>query len=182
MSSSTKLTKWLLGAAVAGLPGCQQHAIMSSNVRGDEFRPDAEPHAVQNIVAAQSASGARADATLHPVDFDAAQLNSLGQQKLDMMLSAGRGGDGIVVYLDLPASVLNPEVRSSVADYLIAHGVAASQMRLQDGPNPVTVRPAQDALQELVSQDGLPGQQGAQLNSAQAANSAGPVAPASSGH
>src|SRR4051812_25759257 len=73
-------------AAAAGTVGCNHSQPPDARVRGDQFRPAGEVRATQRFTDAQVASGARADATLHPYHFDCLDLNSLGQRKLDAML------------------------------------------------------------------------------------------------
>src|SRR4051794_18309148 len=92
----------VLGAA-SGIAGCHQPSpTADGRVRGDQFRPDGEVRATQRFADAQTAAGARADATLHPYHFDCLDLNSLGQRKLDLMLKDDDACAPIVVYLDLP--------------------------------------------------------------------------------
>jgi len=149
-----KTNGWIVGTVGAGLLAGCGHAARP-NSRAELFPPDEQPRATQNIAAAQEAAGARADATLWKQHFDAGALNALGQQKLDLMLQAGEPSQPLIVYLDLPAGGDLPQARQSVIDYLKGRGLAESQIRLADGPNPSASGSAADAtiaLQALQNQ------------------------------
>ena len=99
----------LLGAlALLGtLAGCQHDAHRDGDLRplrrNLPRRP--RPAPVDPFVQVQSAAAARADATLTADHFDArGGLNSLGRQKLDLMLRDDDASTPLLVYLDLPAT------------------------------------------------------------------------------
>lgn len=138
----------VLGAA-AGTGGCQHGSqAADARVRGDQFRPEGEVRSIQRFADAQTASGARADATLHPYHFDCLDLNSLGQHKLDAMLKDDDACAPIVVYLDLPqGDGAGYDGRlESVAVYLKDRGLQESQVKLVAGPNEGYMHPTASAL------------------------------------
>lgn len=153
-------TPWLTLAAAALLAGCQ-HSSQPVKLHGENFQPDEEAHATQNICAAQAATGARRDATLYPCHFGEHGLNALGRQKLDLMLEDDEPATPLVVYLDPSLDYSLAKAHQSVTDYLKGKGLPESQLRLQDGPNPQTRHPAAEALTQLQNLQSQ-GQQGQQ--------------------
>jgi len=141
-----KTTRWMQGAVglavIAAAVGCQNRPPQQKRF-GDEFAADGQPRSVQNVIDAQAARGARADATLRGVHFDGEQLNTLGQQKLDLMLHDAAPAEPLVVYLDVrPASDAR---RLAVVAYLRDRGLKDSQIQLEAGPNPRSTSSAADA-------------------------------------
>ena len=59
---------------------------------------------VQRIERVQNASGAREDATLEPYHFDKGEVNSLGRQKLSLMIDDDDANNPLVVYLNVPGN------------------------------------------------------------------------------
>jgi hypothetical protein len=157
--------KWigLLAAAalVALAAGCHHNDSQSSNVmlHGEDFPGDYDTRAALQIRTAQEAAGARRDATLFAVHFDESGLNSLGQQKLELMLADERPAEPLVVYLDLPSDSAADKDRQSVTAYLKDRGLADSQIALKDGPNPHTGSSAADAIEALHTLDAGPNPQ-----------------------
>ena len=151
--SNQWLFRWVAVAAVTGLAiGCNHHAPQAAKLHAEKFAPDDEPRASQNFAAAQAAAGDRADATLHASHFDAQGLNSLGRDKIDLMLRAGEAQQPLVVYLDLPHGPVSADAaRQSVGEYLKGRGLPESQMKLVDGPNPDTLHSAAEAGTALKS-------------------------------
>jgi hypothetical protein len=122
--------------------GCQDSP---HEVRRDGFVPDDQPREVRHMADQQEAIGARRDATLHACHFDTAGLNSLGQQKLDMMLAADEPAEPMVVYLDVPDDQKLPNAHQMITDYLKTCGLLESQLVVKDGPNPGAAYSAADA-------------------------------------
>jgi hypothetical protein len=141
---------WVAAAAVLGLTtGCHSSnnnpPPSTALIHGEGFPPDSDMRAVWNIRTAQAAAGARKDGSLYEMHFDSAGLNSLGQQKLDLMLADEEPADPLVIYLDLPASTLTDKDRLSVIAYLKDRGLPESQVSLKEGPNPRAAASAADA-------------------------------------
>jgi hypothetical protein len=129
-NKTLKLSAMLLGTMV--VVGCQTDKSSMT-----DFFPQEEEHRVQNICDAQAASGARADATLQPQHFDGGKLNSLGQDKLDLMLKDDDTAQPMVVYLNLSdKDALSSARRDSVMRYLEDRGASADQIKLESGSNP----------------------------------------------
>ncbi len=127
--------------ALLGSAGCQQKPdqpgyIGNAPVGADVFTLDDEDaRSVSRFVTAQTANAARTDATLRPYDFEGAELNSLGMQKLDLMTQAERGDSPLTVYLDLPQDANQGTRREAVLVYLKDHGLKDDQIGIQAGPN-----------------------------------------------
>jgi len=146
--------RWMMTAATAAvLCGCQ--SSRPPYLHGETFEPEESPtRSVHTTAAAQTAVGAASDATLGTAHFDGAQINTLGQHKLDLMLDGQPVGEALVVYLDLPADAPAQKSRQSVADYLKGRGVAESQIRFQDGPNPRATGMATSSIAGLGAMSG----------------------------
>jgi hypothetical protein len=154
LTKSAAARRWALivlaaAAALLALPaaGCQQNPggrdpAAVTRPGGEEFRPDDRPRAVHRFTAAQSAAGARNDAALRPQHFDGPDLNSLGQEKLDLMLKDDGSTEPLVVYLDVPMDGQLGARREAIRVYLKDRGLNESQVRLEPGPNPATSSPA----------------------------------------
>jgi len=147
--------RWLAiavaAATIAVSAGCQnQSTTTSERLHGERFEEDDAPRASRNAVAVTAANGARADATLYPAHFNSAGLNSLGRQKLDLMMLDEESTPPMTVYLDLGKNESSVKLaHTAVAEYLKARGVADNQFKIEDGPNPKTIHPAEDAVAGL---------------------------------
>ena len=134
----------LLGGCATGGDDGEKDAAASRPA--DEFRAPDEVADVTRINDQQIAAGARTDATLRAYHFYQADLNSLGREKLDLMMKDGRGAGGLVVYLDVPAAgemrTLADARRNAVAEYLAGRGLAEDSFRLERGHNPDNTSPA----------------------------------------
>src|SRR4051794_27686729 len=86
----------LATAAAVTAVGCNNKARQKEQ---DAFFPDWERPSVRQYEASQAASGARSDAMLYPHHFDGAELNSLGKEKLALMLSDPRAAKPLTVYM-----------------------------------------------------------------------------------
>jgi hypothetical protein len=121
--------------------GCQQQPDQPGYVGGepvgaDSFtRDDEDARSVNRFVTTQTANAARTDATLRPYDFQGPELNSLGQQKLELMTRAERGDAPLKVYLDLPQDADQGARREAVLVYLKDRGLKDDEIALEAGPN-----------------------------------------------
>jgi hypothetical protein len=104
---------------------------------GERFVSSDREASVQAFNKMESASAARADATLRTYHFDGASLNSLGEERLDLILRKGDSTNPLVLYLDLPADDSRTAKRqATVTAYLKDHGLTEDQIALKSGPNP----------------------------------------------
>src|SRR3954453_19148544 len=108
--------------AVATAAGCQQHKQPDARVNGADFRPEGETRSVQRFTEVQMAAGARTDATLRTYEFDCGDLNSLGRQKVDLLLKDDNACTPLVVYLDVKQDETFAARQESVTAYLKDHG------------------------------------------------------------
>ena len=182
--------KWLGWVAAAAMivltAGCHHDHPQTVLLHGEDFPGDNDSRSIWEIHSAQAAAGARQDATLYAVHFDEAGLNSLGQQKLDLMLADEQPSQPLVVYLDLPADATAQKDHQSVADFLKSRGLEDSQIALKDGPNPHTGSSAAKAVANLHAMQAGPAAQSATPGSStpvnQNATSAGNPQPTYSSH
>ena len=103
----------------------------------------AEPSRAAALADAQAASGARAEGMLYEQHFDGPRLNSLGEQKLALMLADDDGVDPMVVYVDLSEN--DPRAahrRDAVTLFLKDRGLRDDQMTVVTGDNPAARSPA----------------------------------------
>jgi hypothetical protein len=130
--------------AVATCGGCQHR--QESRVNGGDFRPEGETRSVQRFAEVQMAAGARTDATLRTYEFDCGDLNSLGRQKIDLLLKDDNACSPLVVYLDVKQDENYAARQESVTAYLKDRGLTASQVKLVAGPNTTNLSPTGPAL------------------------------------
>lgn len=94
----------------------------------------------------QVARGARLDGTLYGHHFDGVLINPLGREKLKLMASDSRSAATLTVYLDLRGAEPQADARrAAVLQHLVDAGIEASRMRIEMGPNPDTLHPANPA-------------------------------------
>jgi hypothetical protein len=127
----------LAAAAALVAAGCANDTGYSDN-----FFKNSDHHAVKSLLHTQAANGAREDGTLSSAHFTGAELNSLGQQKLELMADGPVNRD-LVVYLDLPAGDAGTAARrEAVTRFLVAGGLDASHVKIEAGANPNVTAPA----------------------------------------
>jgi hypothetical protein len=150
---NTKKLQWLLGMAagaamLAVSAGCHKNAPPpTGNAHGEDFRPSSEVRDTRRAFAVQASNGARADATLRTYHFDGPQLNSLGEERLDLMTHNSESASPLVIYLDLvPSGPETSKRQEAVAIFLKDHGFKDDQVRLQLGYNPHSTSSAAGAV------------------------------------
>ena len=146
----------ICGAALyAVATGCQRDN--ANAIHGEMFPGDGDERAVDRFVRVQSASAARADATLNDNHFDrGGELNSLGRAKLDLMLKDDEASLPMVVYIDVRhpdngqrAAAVADRCQDSARRYLADHGLADDRVEFRTGPNFGYRHPARDGLRGL---------------------------------
>ena len=86
---------------------------------------------------------------LQPFHFDGEKLNSLGEEKLDLMRH-GDGPDAITtIYLNFPESDSLNQRRDDVVAYMRDSGVDENHLKFISGPNPATFTPSAAALARI---------------------------------
>src|SRR5258705_5322571 len=99
---------------------------------------------------AMAASGARSDATLSRHHFDGAALNSLGEEKLALMLKDGAAPAPLTVYLNVGQKDAEATQReASVVNFLKDKGLGERQIAVVYGYNPAAWSPAADPLSKM---------------------------------
>jgi hypothetical protein len=117
--------------------GCQNRTTN----HGERFHEDQEVRDLHRIEDAQIARGAREDATLHAVHFTGDQLNSLGQERLDLMLHDFGVYAPLTVYVDVPQDSTLAARQQAVAMFLKDRGMREEQIKLEQGSNPNSTTP-----------------------------------------
>jgi hypothetical protein len=142
MTTGNKI-QWLVrltaaAALLATASGCSTEKTDAAQVvHGEEFVPYDAERPVYQFSTMQAANSARADATLRAYHFDGTALNSLGEERLDLILRNGDTPTPLTVYLDLPADDSRTQRRHNVVTaFLTDRGLSADQIVLKSGPNP----------------------------------------------
>mgnify|MGYP005860587883 CR=1 FL=1 len=130
-----------LVASTAMVVGCE-----SATPHPEEF-PPLESSTVARTLEVQAARGARQDAMLHEIHFDGNRLNSLGQDKLDLMLKDNDTELPLVVYLNVPGDAKSK--RESAEKYLQEAGLRTEQFKFETGINPKATAPSAKAIADL---------------------------------
>jgi hypothetical protein len=115
--------------------GCQDHRDPATTNHGEVFT-NQESHDLYLVNDAQAARGARLDGTLHACHFSGDQVNSLGQDRLDLMLHDGGIYAPLVVWIDVPQDDQLAARQQSVSMFLKDRGMRDDQIKLELGPNP----------------------------------------------
>lgn len=142
-----KATGLAVVAAAAAAVTLSSGGCKEAHVR-EAFFPELHESRTNQALAAQTTRGARVDATLYPIHFDGAALNSLGQAKLDLMLEDGAGTGPITVYLGVPELGMDQR-RAAVEQYLNSTGLQPEQVALVNGPNPLVSHLASDSISRM---------------------------------
>jgi hypothetical protein len=114
---------------------------------GQFFPSEIEQRDMERIMRVQAAAGARGDATLQPHHFDKGEVNSLGREKLSLMLDDDDTNNPISIYLNLPQDDEFKAARQdSIIAYLKDQGLEEKQVSFKAGSNPGSYHPASGGL------------------------------------
>src|SRR5688500_1189263 len=129
--TNEKLTKILkmsvpIAAMLSALAGgCKSHkecCPADDMQAGDKLMAADEQSDVERLMNVHIANGARTEATLRPYHFSHGNLNSLGREKLDLMVDGGEDSKAeLVVYLDLPTSDVEKVLTDARHDAVTHH-------------------------------------------------------------
>lgn len=141
--ASGLVAMFLAGALNAG---CSRHVVGEQ----DDFMHESLGDNARAVLHAQASRGAVRDGTLYPMHFDGRKLNSLGKQKLGLMLERREQDAPLEVYLDLEPADATARARvDAVSEYLKEHNLAASEFTVEVAANPDTYHPAADGLTRM---------------------------------
>ena len=132
--------------------GCH-HDSTTVTAHGQDFAPPGATSSVEAISNSQVVKGAAADAMLYDHHFDGILLNSLGRNKLDLMICGTSASKPLVVYLNMP-QVTAKDRQTAVADYIKNKGVDDSAVQIVIGSNPHLKTPTAYNLGEIYKNDG----------------------------
>lgn len=167
----------LTAMGLALLAGCQNKPKQSPSAM--DFPSPDEVRSVSRVSDAQSAAGARNDATLYPAHFNGRAIGSLGARKLDAMVADDDACEPMTVYVNLDKEDPRTEPRRlAVVAYLKDAGLRDEQIKLADGRNPDVVAPASVGGSRIYKIEN--GQLGENVDQA-GAEGAGAASPAASG-
>ena len=150
--TETKCRMTMLTTAAAGTlllsVGCE-----SDRSSMNEFFPQ-DNRATHAFADAHAQAGARNDATLQPMHFNGAELNSLGREKLDLMTADYDGRSTTTVYLNFRETDGLEARRETVLTHLRERGVEEGSVKFVGGPNPNAVSPAAGHMARLERTEG----------------------------
>jgi hypothetical protein len=146
--------KWpLISFALMTLAGCQNQNL-DPTLEGFFPEDTGETRKTTQFADVSAASGARNDAMLFKHHFDGAKLNSLGEQKLDLMLKDDDSPTPLTVYLDLTEKdAVTKQRQASVVTYLKDKGLAEAQIQILYGDNPDARSPASRGIADIGKTD-----------------------------
>jgi hypothetical protein len=109
------------------------------NTEMDAAHSQAEITETTRLMHTQEASGARAECTLYPDQFDGPTLSTLGTSTLDLMLADSHTCNPLVIYLAVPEDQYSQDRRLAIGRYLEDRGgLKPEQIEFRSGPNPDT--------------------------------------------
>ena len=125
----------------ASAAGCQPERN-DSIVHGEDFPAADTFRPSHEYIELEAANAARADGTLRKYHFDAGDLNSLGEERLDLILHSGDSISPLTIYLDLPqADAQTAQRRQTVLAFLKDRGLTDEQINFKYGYNPNSTSP-----------------------------------------
>jgi hypothetical protein len=138
-----------LACAALAAAGCTySERDLDPTLEGFFTEDTADPRKPNQFNEVQAASGARNDSMLHWQHFDGPRLNSLGEQKLTLMLADDDAPQPLVVYIDIDGKEQNIAAprQESVTLFLKDRGLRDEQIRVVFGDNPAARSPAAQHL------------------------------------
>jgi len=135
---------------------CTRQCCGDEQTYKDPFFPSDEKRMMEKVGRQQAASAAKADATLNSAHFHGDKLNSLGEQKLELMLQDDDTSKPVTVYLDVAEDANASGRRTSVEAFMLAHGIATDWLKLENGLNPNGIAsPAAPLLKNMANTDSV---------------------------
>jgi hypothetical protein len=150
MKTTTLLNVLAAAAVVFAVAGCKSEQKPKLSIN-DHFVPDDQPRAMHEMFRQQQANAARDDGTLYASHFTGGELNSLGKQKLDVMLVGPERGF-VNVYLSVPKDAQYGAREASVIAFMAGKGLASNAFAVTPGENPNLSSPASAGLEGLKKQ------------------------------
>ena len=140
-----KLTYFLAAALVLASTGCSKN-----QKQADSFFPDPSASSVRKFERSQTARGARDDGMLYARHFDGEKLNSLGRQKLGLILADDSGDNTMKIYLvNLGAGDLLERRKGAIAAYLKDALSPSEKVEFINGANPNALHPSAETLANM---------------------------------
>lgn len=138
---------------VVATPGCT-HPQSETGGYADPFFPREYARIAEVAVYPQAASGARSDPTLYDIHFFGGRLNSLGEDKLTLMLDDDNNERPTLVYIDAGGSDDDFAARQeSIRGYLAGKGLSPEVVSFERGRNPHSRTAAAPLLRNLPKTD-----------------------------
>src|SRR5438445_8332227 len=145
--------KWtILSLSLIMLASCQNKEQQSLDPTIEGFFPEdtGDVRKPAQFAELMAASGARMDATLCAFHFDGGKLNSLGEEKLALMLKDDDSPGPITVHLNVDGNGPAAKDRqAAVVTFLKDKGLTEKQIEVVWGDNPENRSPASEHLSRL---------------------------------
>jgi hypothetical protein len=134
----TNKKRWIVAAtALLLLAGCQTAKDnIAKEKANDEFAPDDDARSYRKFASAQEGVGAHSDGMLYTYHFDGDHLNSLGAQKLSLMLKDNDHAFPVIVYMNVLDDDHLKAREDAVTLYMTDSGLKDDQVKFALGPNP----------------------------------------------
>lgn len=156
-------------ASLALIPLASLACKSEPQASADFFDCENDARQTTRVLDAQSARGARFDATLHSAHFDEGVLNSLGRDKLDRMTRDNDSGFPLTLYLSAEGEAFTAR-EQSMRQHLLDAGLRPDQLRIVQGVNPNTYHPVAPGLARMSKTESGESQSSSEATSAPAAN------------
>jgi hypothetical protein len=141
-----KTIYFLAGAIAIASTGCSKE----QKSHNDPFFPDPQASSVRKFERSQTAKGARNDGMLYAHHFDGDRLNTLGKQKLTLMLGDDTGAKTMKVYLvKLGEGATLDARKKAINDYLKDGLRPDEKLELVNGINPDTYHPSAPTIARM---------------------------------
>jgi hypothetical protein len=145
-----KTTFYLAAALAIASTGCSKE----QKAKDDPFFPDQRASSVKKFERSQTSKGARNDGMLYAHHFDGDRLNTLGRQKLSLMLADDTGEKTMKVYLvKLGEGATLDARKKAINDYLKDGLRPDEKLELVNGINPDTYHPTAPTLANVTKTD-----------------------------
>ncbi len=147
----SNITRFALILAVGVvLVGCKSEDQKAEGYQDPFFPPDHVRPPSMVMYDRQAANGAAADAMLFDIHFDGSELNSLGQQKLSLMVDGRSAVTPMKVYLNMRKDAADSAARQAAVEKAIdAAGIAKEKYAVAFGANPKVLMPADAGIRAL---------------------------------
>jgi hypothetical protein len=122
---------------IISVPGCTTGEQANPGPYQDPFFPQEYTRLHELATYHQATSAARADATLYDMHFHGGRLNSLGEDKVALMLDDDNDSRPLVIYIAANGADADFVAREeSIRAFATAQGASSDELKFERGANP----------------------------------------------